>query len=106
MRHTKTETKTVTRTIVTCDRCEQTTPKGYLCGGCGREICRRCRLLLYQDPWTGNDLGDYPEIVCPDCNKAVEAFAIVAREIQEQADAQIEALQLKWKATCKERKDD
>jgi hypothetical protein len=95
-------TKKTVETIRTfCDICESPAPAPQKCIGCKIDLCYNCRKYIYIHPWTGTDNGDYPDIVCSDCNKKLIPWAAKAMEIMGEAEEKISRLEAAWEEECR-----
>lgn len=92
---------TKTETFRTCDDCGKRLEHNRHCIGCGKDVCNQCGNWWYNNPFTGNDYGDYPELVCERCKNLADLVAPEAISIQAKADAQIETIIQGWLDKCK-----
>jgi hypothetical protein len=84
----------------TCDFCNARMSRYKGCLGCGRDICDKCSIFWYYDPFSGNDNGDYPPPVCNECDNKVKQFALKAADIREKVDMEIDAIEQEWRKAC------
>lgn len=98
MKHS--ETVSVTQQFQTCDFCEKRLDQHKRCQGCNKDVCRNCCVNWTIDPWSGEDTGDYPPVVCKQCNAKVESFSIEAKKLTVEFHTNIDALYDKWKKKC------
>ena len=54
-----------------CDICAAMARNREVCGGCGIDLCDRCKIVVTVDQFTGQSLGDEPEHLCRQCHDEV-----------------------------------
>ena len=96
----RTQTVTVTRTVVSCDLCGAEGGKVRKCQGCGRDTCEACGVFWWADPWTQTDHGDYPDFVCHACNDQSLDLVERAKEVNRTYEYAIESLENEWLKRC------
>ncbi len=84
--------RTVTETI--CDVCEKNEAR-YVCYICKRDLCGKCR-KFHDITRTGGDYSD--DNACNPCLALREKYREKEDKLEEQHDAQDEALREEWKA--------
>ena len=85
-----------------CDVCEDRTAYKK-CRGCGIDLCphRDCSYLLWTDPFTMTDAGDYPDSVCKSCNDKLTDIRNDIAELHNEFDKAIDKLENQWLTACK-----
>lgn len=91
----------VTRKTVICDFCGSVMLGESHCNGCQKHMCNKCRNLLDEDPWTGEQLGVFSVRVCKQCYEKLSPFAKLAENIRQEAAKQIDRLKDAWKFECR-----
>ena len=84
-----------------CDLCERPFSRAAsikACQGCGIELCKdKCAIFWFNDPFTGEDNGDYPPIGCEECTNSALKVGLESRDILEEAYDTVEAIKKAWK---------
>ncbi len=84
-----------------CDLCNEETSHPSSCDGCLRHMCRACRVVRDEDPWTREHLTSGDRIdLCPACAEALKPHAAEAAKLRDQVDEQVEAIEQKWRREC------
>lgn len=94
------ESVTEKREYVTCDKCGTRITRQRKCPGCKIDICEKCGVWWYQDPFDGNDYGDYPPLACLSCDEMAKPYGVGAKRLVEECDAKVEALKADWLREC------
>lgn len=93
--HVKSERK-----FVTCDFCEKRLERHKRCPGCKKDVCPNCGVWWFLDPFSGDNNGDYPPLVCEECDCKAKKYAPHAIEIQQEADEKVAAIHAEWLRAC------
>jgi hypothetical protein len=96
--------ETVTSEIVykTCDFCGTREGWPSRCLGCGKDVCRTCGVLWYDDPFTNEHFGDSYKTVCCSCDSLTTGFTPQTLAIQAKAEADMDTIVKAWQLECRQ----
>lgn len=93
---------TTTQAHFFCDFCEQQMRGRNACYGCGKDVCAKCaKLIIYRDPFSGKDTGDYPPYICANCQPKLKPFADRAQLLRDAAEGQLSMMFSDFKHKCR-----
>jgi hypothetical protein len=88
-----------------CDFCTRKGNRAKTCYGCLKDVCSSCATIPEYDPFTGEYAGDYPPYLCAPCAEKLKPFEARAAAVREIRDDELEALEQKFRAACRESTD-
>ena len=103
MKHS--EAVNTTRTYMTCDLCQKRMRGNRTCPGCKRDVCESCGVWWEQDPFWQTDNGDYPPLVCKECDHIAMKYKNAAVGVNQHYESEINGLEESWRAECKAKED-